>query len=94
MPNMPKQNFSKNKKLRQFLKSNCKTLHLTGDGFEYLLKNLTGMTLSGYRKPQQETFFILSGCFSLADEENLDICKLCIESGVEIKFDGISLKKN
>ncbi len=67
-----------NKALKQFIKSNCKTLHLTGDGFEYLLKSLTGITLSGYKKPYEETFFILSGCFNLADQENLDICKLCL----------------
>ena len=86
-------NPSQNKALGQFLKSNCKTLHLKGDGLAYLIKPLTGLTLGNYKKPKEKTFFVLSGCFDLADQENLDICKLCFESGVEIKFNNISLEK-
>ena len=80
----------KKEAVKQFIETNCSSLHLSGDGLFALIKYLDSGNCEK-KTSLNETYFILSGSIDLSEINNLDLCKMFIEAGIEIKFDGITI---
>lgn len=77
----------------QFLRTNCKTLWIHEDGAYDLMYTLTGCKKRLHPSADRVSF-ALYGTMDLSRQENVDILKLCIETGIEIYCNTITIFKS
>lgn len=86
----PKQR--RNDALGQFLRANCKKLWIHEDGFEDLFSGVTGTPPTC--EPAGKVFFALYGTLDLSNPKNIDLCRRCLNAGIEIHCDTARILKS